>query len=118
MQLHLVFVYGSLRKGEHNHSYLENSLFIGEFSTQPQFAMYDLGTYPGIVEGTFSVRGEVYQVDDELLHHLDELEGVPIEYRREIMETPYGQAWIYIYQDATSADLSQLVSSGDWCDRI
>ncbi|MCE0494040.1 gamma-glutamylcyclotransferase family protein [Vibrio salinus] len=118
MQLHLVFVYGSLRKGEPNHVYLDSCQFIGDFSTQPQFAMYDLGTYPAIVEGHFSVRGEVYQLDDDQLHRLDELEGVPVEYRRETIATPFGDAWIYIYQDVASADLSQLVSSGDWCDRI
>lgn len=116
MQLHLVFVYGSLRKGEHNHWYLEGSQFIGEFSTQPCFAMYDLGTYPGIVEGDFSVRGEVYQVDDDMLHHLDELEEVPIEYCRETIETPFGNAWVYIYQDV--ANLKELISSGDWCERV
>ncbi|MDC0611280.1 gamma-glutamylcyclotransferase [Vibrio sp.] len=116
MQLHLVFVYGSLRKGESNHWYLESSQFIGAFATEPEFAMYDLGPYPGIVEGSFSVRGEVYQIDDDTLHHLDELEDVPVEYRRETIETPYGEAWVYIYQDASN--LNQLVSSGDWCERL
>ncbi|MBF9001707.1 MULTISPECIES: gamma-glutamylcyclotransferase family protein [Vibrio] len=113
---HLVFVYGTLRQGECNHSYLVNSQLLGHFETKAEFALYDLGPYPGLVEGHHTIRGEVYMVDDATLAKLDELEDVPVEYRRELIATTFGDAWIYIYQD--SDHLDTLIESGDWCQRV
>ncbi|GAL14236.1 hypothetical protein JCM19233_5248 [Vibrio astriarenae] len=55
-------------------------------------------------------------VDDEVLAKLDLLEDVPVEYRRETMMTPFGLAWIYLYQQP--ADLNVEIASGDWFQRI
>jgi gamma-glutamylcyclotransferase (GGCT)/AIG2-like uncharacterized protein YtfP len=116
MQQHLVFVYGTLRDGEYNHWYLGESPMLGYYETPPEFSLYDLGPYPGLIEGHQSVMGEIYVVDDQTLSRLDELEDVPVEYRREQIETPFGMAWIYFYQDVSK--LSQAIASGDWCQRI
>ncbi len=89
---HLVFVYGTLRQGESNHNYLTDSEQLGRFDTQPEYALHDLGPYPGLVAGHQSIHGEVYRVDEETLAKLDILEDVPVEYRRETIETPYGTA--------------------------
>jgi len=113
---HLVFVYGTLRQGESNHNYLTDSEQLGRFDTQPEYALHDLGPSPGLVAGHQSIHGEVYRVDEETLAKLDVLEDVPVEYRRETIETPYGTAWIYIYQDASRLD--SIIDSGDWCQRI
>lgn len=110
---HLVFVYGTLRKGESNHHYLEHCEMLGVIETNPVYALFDLGPYPGLIEGKTSVIGEVYRVDDATLIELDLLEEVPIEYRRESIETPFGKAWIYLYQEAPHRE--QLIPSGDWC---
>jgi gamma-glutamylcyclotransferase (GGCT)/AIG2-like uncharacterized protein YtfP len=112
---HLVFVYGTLRKGECNHHYLNNGEMLGIVETNPVFSLFDLGPYPGLSEGQQSVTGEVYRVDDETLANLDILEDVPLEYRRETIETSLGRAWIYLYQEPTQ--LAQLIPSGDWCER-
>lgn len=68
---HLVFVYGTLRHGESNHTYLQHSQLLGQFETKPEYALYDLGAYPGLVEGHQSVHGEVYLVDEHTLAQLD-----------------------------------------------
>jgi gamma-glutamylcyclotransferase (GGCT)/AIG2-like uncharacterized protein YtfP len=60
--------------------------------------------------------GEIYMVDDDTLVLLDQLEEVPIEHRRETIETPFGTAWIYLYQDESK--LTDVIASGDWCQRI
>jgi len=112
---HLVFVYGTLRKGESNHHYLMNSQLLGEFLTPPQYTLYDLGAYPALIEGKKSVLGEVYLIDDPILCQLDELEDVPVEYRRESLETSFGRAWIYLYQN--TYNLSDEITTGDWCKR-
>lgn len=110
---HLVFVYGTLRKNESNHFYLDDAEFIGNFTTPPNFALFDLGRYPAIIEGKQSIVGEVYAINDDILEQLDRLEDIPIEYRRESINTPFGLAWAYLYQD--TRQLRKPIGSGDWC---
>ncbi|MDG3087028.1 gamma-glutamylcyclotransferase [Vibrio hannami] len=112
---HLVFVYGTLRKGECNHHLLAQSEYLGMYETEPNFQLFDLGQYPGLMEGMHSITGEVYRVSDSTLAELDILEDVPIEYRRESIETPFGQTWIYIYQQPVTQD--QVIDSGNWLNR-
>jgi gamma-glutamylcyclotransferase (GGCT)/AIG2-like uncharacterized protein YtfP len=113
---HLVFVYGTLRKGESNSHHLVNSEFVGFCNTPPHYALYDLGPYPGLIEGEQSVVGEVYRIDDLTLADLDILEDIPIEYRREMIETSFGSAWVYLYQQPLKLEV--LIKSGDWCQRV
>ncbi len=113
---HLVFVYGTLRKGESNHHLLESSEYLGHYETEDDYTLYDVGPYPALVPGSKAISGEVYLIDDHTLQQLDILEDVPVEYRRETINTPYGTAWIYLYQDDSS--LSVEVDSGDWSQRI
>ncbi|QIA62355.1 gamma-glutamylcyclotransferase [Vibrio astriarenae] len=113
---HLVFVYGTLRKGESNHHFIEQSEYLGMCETLPEYALYDLGAYPAVVPGRSSIQGEVYWVDDEVLAKLDLLEDVPVEYRRETMMTPFGLAWIYLYQQPAELDVE--IASGDWFQRV
>ena len=63
MENKLLFVYGSLLSGLHNHSLLDNeeATLLGEATTPPEFSLLDLGSYPGLsLDGTTSVKGEVY----------------------------------------------------------
>ncbi|EGU36139.1 hypothetical protein VII00023_13232 [Vibrio ichthyoenteri ATCC 700023] len=113
---HLVFVYGTLRENESNHHFLRHGQLLGRHETLPEYALYDLGTYPAVVEGHQVIFGEVYLVDDATLQALDQLEDVPVEYRRELIATPFGEAWIYLYQDASQLDI--VIASGDWCQRV
>lgn len=115
MSQHLVFVYGTLRQGEVHHHLLESSELVGNFVTEPKFALRDLGEYPGLVEGASAIVGEVYRVDDDTLAKLDILEDVPIEYRRETMETPFGSAFYYVYQGQNDAG---DIHGGDWMQRF
>jgi len=75
----LVFVYGTLKRGACNHSYLAGQRFVGETSSVPGFTLYALTGYPGLVcdpldeEG---VCGELWEVDETALQGLDALEGL------------------------------------------
>ncbi|OLQ92064.1 gamma-glutamylcyclotransferase [Vibrio ponticus] len=109
---HLVFVYGTLRRGESNHHFLSAAQFLGLHETAAEYAMYDLGAYPAVISGHQSIFGEVYLIDNEILNSLDRLEDVPVEYRRELINTPFGDAWIYIFQDEKK--LNSIISSGNW----
>ncbi|WP_261816555.1 gamma-glutamylcyclotransferase family protein [Vibrio gallicus] len=108
---YLVFVYGTLRQGESNHHLLEASELLGMFETKPEYALFDLGAYPGLVEGYSAITGEIYRIDEKVLEQLDILEDVPTEYRREVLETPFGEAWIYLYQGSENG---KAIESGDW----
>jgi len=73
--IHKVFVYGTLMKGEAYHTeYMRGARFEGK-ATLPDYALYDLGSYPAIspAPGNF-VKGEVYSVSDSTLKKLHCLE--------------------------------------------
>ncbi|MCL9780500.1 gamma-glutamylcyclotransferase [Vibrio sp. S4M6] len=113
---HLVFTYGTLRLGQNNHHYMSAGKYQGEFTTPPCYTLFDLGRYPALVNGgSDAIVGEVYLVDENQLAHLDKLEGVPDEYRREKIATSFGTAWVYLYQDRSKLD--KVIPSGDWCKR-
>jgi len=73
-----IFVYGTLMRGEGNHSLLSNgsTQFLGEAVTKRGFTLYDLGAFPGMVKGgNGAVIGEIYEVTKATLAHLDYFRG-------------------------------------------
>jgi len=111
----LVFVYGNLRRGLPNHSWLAGSrLLLGMHRTAPHFTMRDLGSFPAVVcAGDTAIVGEVYAIQPRILQELDELTGFPQLYKRLRMATPWGWAWIYLLPAHAAAD-APLVPHGDW----
>lgn len=101
-----VFVYGTLRKG--------NSLrgldklgaeFVGDATTtEAWYDMVDFGPFPAVVPGGESyVAGEVWKVNAEIMERLDYIEGYPDFYKRQIVETTVGPAWMYYLTDGFEA---------------
>ena len=112
----LVFVYGTLKKGQPNYPVMERAKgkFIGHFGTDPEFTMYDLGAYPAVSNGgNTSIKGEIYAVED--IKPLDWLEGYPEFYDRHQIDTHYGPAWIYTYHPDESLP---IVINGYWADHV
>lgn len=120
----LVGVYGSLREGLSNHKILGNSKLVGTFQTLPEFSMYDLGSYPAIInKGNTSISVEVYEVAEHTLEKLDCLEGyysfnsATNHYNRRKIDSPYGEIYVYLYNDVLeNLNLQKIVESGDWKD--
>lgn len=97
---HIVFVYGSLKKGSYNHTFLETATPLGPATTVRKFLLLD-GGFPRLVSAgdlpfamakkhamsNARVAGEMYAVDDRTLRELDRLEGTPTHYRREEVAT-------------------------------
>lgn len=76
----VVFVYGTLKRGQSNHALLARQTFLGEARTGPGVTLYSLGEFPGMVRDpydTAGVVGEIWSVDANCLARLDEFEGVP-----------------------------------------
>jgi gamma-glutamylcyclotransferase (GGCT)/AIG2-like uncharacterized protein YtfP len=110
-----VFVYGSLRKGMHNHRVMGSSKLLAE-ATLTGFDMYQVSSFPAIVVGEGGVKGEIYLVDNATLARLDRLEGHPRMYRREVVTVQSGSClfdvWVYVWQGPV--DYLAPVPSGDW----
>lgn len=76
---HLLFIYGTLKRGGENERYLEGQNFLGPALTAAGYRLYRLEGYPGMVEDAGSphgVAGELWAVDRACLERLDELEGL------------------------------------------
>ena len=72
-----VFVYGSLKRGFHNHGLIRNCKFLGDGRVDGA-TMYRMGhnSFPCIKLDTDDyIFGEIYEIDSEILYHLDRLEG-------------------------------------------
>ena len=108
---HLVFVYGTLKRGGSNHHFLAGQRFLGRARTAPGFTLYSLGEYPGLVERADDrdgVAGELWEVDSSALRRLDQLEGVAeglyariparlAEWPENLSPAEAGSAELYVY---------------------
>jgi len=115
--VHTVFVYGSLKRGFGNHRLLENEgvKFLGEAETPARFKMLHLGGFPGVVPGDQSIKGEVYEVNDEVFQSLDWLEGFPSFYNRSQIEVQEGTlAWMYHLNTPAEYYDCEVIESGEW----
>ncbi|XP_070392734.1 putative gamma-glutamylcyclotransferase CG2811 [Dermacentor albipictus] len=91
-QTHYVFVYGTLKTGETNHTILTNpdngcSALVGQARTLKKWPLVLVSSYeiPCLLpcEGVgHEICGEVYRVDDRMLDVLDHLESHPDFYVR------------------------------------
>lgn len=116
MSQHLLFAYGTLRRGEANSQLLQQAEACGTHHTSPRYTMLNLGDYPGVKEGgTSAICGEVYRVNTQQLAQLDLLEEYPTLYSRKRIPTPWGQAWIYLYKG--DGEEATIIDCGDWMKR-
>lgn len=115
-QSNRVFVYGSLKRGQSNHHWLNGAIYAGRARLLGA-ELYSLGSYPMAVlrrGSTQVIHGEVFEVDAEGLDQLDVLEGYPGFYDRQILKLSDGsQAWVYLGRDAL-VEGRNLVEFGDW----
>ncbi|KAL4001682.1 AIG2-like family protein [Acanthocheilonema viteae] len=107
-----VFVYGTLKRGEPNASIMADLItgmqrFIGTGKTVNAYPLIIASEYnipfclnkPGIGN---RINGELYEVDEQKLEVLDEFEGHPTFYRRQLEEVEMDHsgtvvtAWIYM----------------------
>ena len=118
-----VFVYGTLLKGMSRSHTMSASEFEGLGMIKA--SLYDLGSYPGIVESNASVFGEVYDISPSTLLALDHIEGYDENYpeqslyiRKEINVALLNdgssiKAFTYFYNDSNLDGFYKIVS-GDY----
>lgn len=101
---HIIFVYGTLKRGCGSHYILRDAVFIGRARTRDYYALYLLaGGLPAVVKNPLSqIRGELFHVSNHILEKVDLFEGHPSFYRREEVvvideHNKMRNAFIYFY---------------------
>lgn len=108
-----MFVYGTLKRGEKNHHWLEGASWQGEAELSGVL-LHDLGPFPMAVIGEGTAIGEVYAVEEHGLARLDELEGYPRLYDRQMLSLNDGRrAWVYLGRPRQVRH-APLVVGGSW----
>lgn len=104
MDKHIVFVYGTLKKGYRNNHYLSDAIFLGAAETVEKYHMRrHKYWYPAVIETLehYNIIGELWSCSDCVLKSLDRLEGTPdLFYRKEvpiIHNAVVINAWIYFF---------------------
>ena len=118
MNKHLVFVYGTLRRGCAGAMSIRfpKSKFIADAKVKG--SLYDLGAYPGLLlnESDSLVIGEVYEVNDETLTNLDDFEASSHYWRKQVQisfGTNRRRCWVYAPKPEAFSHRT-LIASGDW----
>ena len=107
-KLRKVFVYGTLKKGMSNSSYLPNYAVqeMKQATTKGKLYYVSSGGFPCLtLDGDNTIHGELYTIKEKhwrkIMADMDKLEGCPNLYLREIIEveTSNGKekAWSYIF---------------------
>jgi gamma-glutamylcyclotransferase (GGCT)/AIG2-like uncharacterized protein YtfP len=107
-----VFVYGTLKKGFPNHYWMERA--GGKFICEAVLngaRMFSCRYFPAIILTDGSVQGEIYTVEN--IAPLDHLEGYPNLYKRTLVQTSNGEAWVYHMSPEEVKDLPEI-PSGVW----
>jgi gamma-glutamylcyclotransferase (GGCT)/AIG2-like uncharacterized protein YtfP len=108
----LVFLYGSLKRGEQNHGLMAGAEFRGPATTDCEFRLFALPHYPAMVRwpaAPLAIAGELYRVGAALLERLDHFEGNGRLYQREEIRVidehaRAQQAWTYLYLQPLPAE--------------
>jgi len=92
-------------RGECRHHSLSDQDFIANVRTEPQYCLFLIDDYPGLVDAGdgegLSILGELWSVDQENLKRLDAIECVNdgLYQRREVRlvgSTTPADAWFYL----------------------
>ncbi|MRI59187.1 MAG: gamma-glutamylcyclotransferase [Epsilonproteobacteria bacterium] len=85
-----LFVYGTLKKGFPNHSYLREARYLGKAVTKDPYPLIAPKIfYPYLIDAKgegYRVWGELYEIDYPTLKRIDRLEEYPRYYTRRTLE--------------------------------
>ncbi len=113
--LPIIFVYGTLKRGDCRHHAMAHHQFLSEAITQPLYRLFNLGSYPGLVEVSENgneVQGELYAIDPDRLGEIDEIEGVDVGLYQRVpvqLQSPWriigAETYLYLGDISNAEDL-------------
>ncbi|MBM7552555.1 gamma-glutamylcyclotransferase family protein [Thalassobacillus pellis] len=118
-----LFVYGTIRKHEANHFYMENSKLISEQAWTKGRIYEGPSYYPVLLDEDDTVYGELYEVNSEILKEVDMLEGFTENghdnlYERSIRNiyTDHGtyEGYVYYLSPENKEMAVHSIEQGDW----
>lgn len=122
MRRNLIAIYDGFRKGGPYNNYfnMADSELLGEFFTEPIFEFHRLSDTEcgAALNGTTSLRLEVYRVSDALIERLNKNYGYSgIKNDENIFDkisfnSPYGKLSIWIYKKFYAS--TDIIYEGDW----
>jgi gamma-glutamylcyclotransferase (GGCT)/AIG2-like uncharacterized protein YtfP len=121
----LLFIYGTLLPGLRLDHQMLGAERLGPALVQGR--LYDLGTYPGWVQGEGLVRGEIYRLSSSHLQRLDEVEEVvpddPVASlywrdRIQVLEGACAGQWAWVYRYNRSVTGCFQIPSGDYWEHV
>jgi gamma-glutamylcyclotransferase (GGCT)/AIG2-like uncharacterized protein YtfP len=112
--MHLLFVYGTLRRGQGHHAFLTGARFVGPAVTAPRYSLRIVGASAGLARnGRQAVVGEVYSLTDEHLARIDRLAGPGRLDRVEIALDNGREVFSYVIPERHVQHFVE-VPDGDW----
>lgn len=102
--MHLA-VYGTLKRGFHNHSLMDprGFSFVGSFVSANKYHMTSNGGFPIVYKNQqlHYIEAEIFEIRDKAyLSQIDRLEGHPTWYERELINFQNDmQAWMYLMDE-------------------
>jgi gamma-glutamylaminecyclotransferase len=122
-----VFVYGTLKRRDCRHHFLAGSHFCGQAVTARGCRLFDLGSFPGLVEASTGgcIEGELYRVSEATLSRLDVVEAVadqlfvrlPIRLQAPHAEVE-AQAYFYLGDVSRRRELVRAWPVREWSYRV
>lgn len=113
-----VFVYGTLKRGQHRADILQDNAAHWTANTHLYGYLLHKGPFPALIleEGGHKIHGELWGgCSPKLINILDGIEGVPSHYHRVPVELANGAvAWVYVQPFDSVEDDSMLIPSGEW----
>ncbi len=120
----IIITYGTLRQGGTNHNYYlreeldknkkPNSKFLGEGKIKG-FDLYDLGSYPAIIEGEGEVVAEIYEISEEMFKGIDYMEKSAYYNPEEIIVNGIkGTIWFFKKETLKLYKNAKKIEHGDY----
>lgn len=96
-----VIVYGTLKKGFHANHLLGDSTYLGAYTKELPYAMYDLGSFPALVASKkkYLISFEMYDVPKAVMDVLDRYEGYPSLYDKDTININGVEAIVYVMKN-------------------
>jgi gamma-glutamylcyclotransferase (GGCT)/AIG2-like uncharacterized protein YtfP len=108
-----IAVYGSLKKGRYNYERFSEYYpikFVGE-DILHGYKLYDLGDYPGAIEGDGPLYVHILEVDSDCFRQLDRMEKFAGYIQKEVA-TSHGCAILWLYNEGIMG--CQQITSGNY----